>query len=335
MKRKTALITGITGMDGSTLADMLLKKDYNVIGVMRRNATSNLENAKHLENNIDIVEGDITDTSSMLRIIDSTKPHELYHTAAMSHVHTSFEQPLATIDIDTKGLVNILEVCRLVRQQTRILHCSTSEMFGTSPSPQGLETTLTPQSPYAIAKVASHHFVKLYRQAYKMYICAAITFNHEGPRRGPNFVTRKISIGVSKALADRTFKLKLGNLDAKRDWGLSSEYCEGFWLALQQENANDYIFSTGESHSISEFCKEAFSYVGLNWENHVEVHRFYMRPAEVPDLCGDYSKTKELLGWEPKVKFKELVRIMVDADCKLAGLIKEGETAEYLAEKLN
>lgn len=666
MKRKTALITGICGMDGSILAEQLLEKDYNIIGVMRRNATNNLENAEHLKNKIDVIEGDITDMSSMLRIIQQIKPHEIFNLAAMSHVYTSFEQPLATIDINTKGVVNILECVKSLGFSTRIFHASTSEMFGESPAPQNIETILKPQSPYAIAKVASHHFIRLYREAYKIYCCAGITFNHEclfynspvilekngmidicyvgnlvsnkanlnkdistkdyekdnikiwdgkefvqlktvsrkklitldvknrkkqitnsphgivnttpnhnlcnldlekipansvkqgdklahgcfpksfeknnsltedmaklygmlcsnryinthlkftnnnadvqlefarlikkcfcftgilkttrisdfnefttqlsvsgisraecevlrnklydlrtknkkvpsevlnasynikktfiegyylgceqktgnedykyksfktsspllaqgllylfqqvypeqdyclctfeqnekiythvnfnsphknlgnsfkkeinivskiinmnednqhvfdietesgrvcagigsmiignSERRGPKFVTRKISMGVAKCLQDPNYKLKLGNLDAKRDWGYAPEYCRGFYLVLQKEKPNDYIFATGEMHSVKEFCELAFSHVGLNWEDYVEIDRLNLRPQEVNELCGDYSKTKEQLNWEPKIKFEELVKIMVDYDCKLLGV---------------
>jgi GDP-D-mannose dehydratase len=672
LKKKTALITGICGMDGSYIADMLLEKNYNVIGVMRRNATRDLGNAKHLEDKIDIVEGDITDMSSILRIIQSTRPHELYNMAAQSHVHTSFEQPLATLDIDTKGVVNILECIRSLGYSTRLLHASTSELFGSSPPSQDMNTPFMPESPYAIAKLASHHFIRLYRKAYKMYCCAAVTFNHEcffsktpiilrknneidivyinslvsnrkdiihdnsqltknyensnievwdgiefvelkavsrkklktldrenqycqitnapassvfttpnhnlidndnkkrharsftknqtvkignfpkitdykdvsciyakilgllcgdgyvsdkdfrlinnndsiqqdfinslkklycginykiktytsgfngkstrveisglgqnqcslfremiydkktkhkkvpsiilnssieaqksflhgyfladglkagyetyefssfktnspllaqgilllinnvtgqsfnincfeynekiyhqinlhspdnphsfgnhlkiqpnkikkiinreennqhvfdietgsgkimagigipivgnSERRGPNFVTRKISMGVAQCLKDPDFKLKLGNLDAQRDWGYAPDYVRGFWTALQQGIPDDYIFATGEMHSVKEFCEIAFSHVGLNWEDHVEVDRFYMRPSEVDALCGDYSETKEKLGWEPKVKFEELVKKMVDYDCQLLGVKNE------------
>jgi GDPmannose 4,6-dehydratase len=259
----------------------------------------------------------------MLRIIESVKPHEIFNAGAMSHVHTSFEQPLATLNIDTNGLVNILEVVRCLRPQTRILHCSTSELFGMSPPPQNMDTPFMPQSPYAIAKLASHHFVRLYRQAYGMYVCAAVTFNHTGERRGPKFVTRKISMGVARCLKDPTYKLGLGNLEAKRDFGYAKDVVGGFWLALQQENPDDYIFSTNEMHTIREFCEVAFSHVGLNWEDHVVVDRFFMRPAEVPELCGDYSETKRKLGWEPTVRFEELVKIMVDHDCKLLGVEKK------------
>lgn len=327
---KTALITGICGMDGSTLADLLLEKDYRVVGVMRRNATNNLENASHLENLIDIEEGDITDMASMLRIIQRCRPQEIFSAAAQSHVHTSFENPIATLEINTKGVVNILEAVKTLGYSSRILQCSTSEMYGASDPPQTLETIFIPQSPYAIAKIASHHFIQLYRKAYGMYCCAAITFNHEGPRRGPNFVTRKITLGVVECLKNPEYRIKLGNLEAKRDWGYAKEYCEGFWLALQQERPDDYIFATNETHSVKEFVQEAFSYVGLNWEDYVEFDRFMLRPAEVNCLQGDYSLTKEKLGWEPKTKFKELVRLMVNADCRAAGLIGETETAEKI-----
>ena len=320
MKRKTALITGIGGQDASYLAENLLEKGYYVAGIVRRNATGDLENAKYLEDRVDIIEGDVTDMSSMLRIFEMIRPHELYSLAAMSHVHTSFEQPLATLDIDTKGVVNILEVVKCLRPQTRIFHASTSEMFGSSPAPQSLKTALMPQSPYAIAKVASHHFVRLYRESYGMYICAGVTFNHESERRGPNFVTRKISLGVARCLKDKSHKLRLGNLDAKRDWGYAPDFVEGFWMSLQQEEADDYVFATNEMHTVREFCEVAFSHVGLNWQDHVVVDRFCMRPAEVPELCGDYSETKKKLGWEPTIRFEELAKRMVDHDCKLLGV---------------
>lgn len=318
--KKTALITGISGMDGSYLADYLLEKDYRIVGIIRRNATRNLGNASHLENDVDIVEGDVTDMSSMLKIIQLCRPQELYNLAAQSHVHTSFDQPLASLDINTKGLVNILEAIKILGYSTRIFHASTSEMFGSSPPPQDLETTLCPRSPYAISKVASHHFVNLYRSAYKMYVSAGVTFNHEGERRGPLFVTRKISMGVAKCLKDPDFKLKLGNLYAQRDWGYAPDFVRGFYLALQQEIPGDFIFATGETHSVQEFCELAFSHVGLDFQDYVEVDRFLRRPAEVESLCGDYSRAKEILGWEPTVKFEELVKIMVEHDCKLLGV---------------
>lgn len=334
MKKSTALITGITGQDGSLLADFLLEKDYRVVGVMRRNSRMDLGNAKHLENTIEIVEGDITDMSSMVKTIQSFRPHELYHTAAQSHVHTSFEQPIATFEADTVGVLNILEAIKILGYSTRMFNCSTSEMFGKTPPPQGFDAPFEPNSPYAIAKLASHHLVRLYRESYGLYSCSGITFNHEYPgRRGPNFVTRKISMGVAKCLQDPNFRLKLGNIYAKRDWGLASEFVKGFWMALQQEKPNDYIFSTGKTHSVEEFLEIAFSYVGLNWQEYIEINRFFRRPAEVDVLSGDYSRTKELIGWEPKTTFEELVKMMVDEDCRLLGLINNNETAKKLKEK--
>ena len=331
--KKTALITGICGMDGSHLADFLLGKGYRVIGLMRRNATRDLGNAKHLENEVDIVEGDITDMSSVLKVIQLCRPQEIYNLAAQSHVHTSFDQPLATIDINTKGVVNILESVKILGFSTRIFHASTSEMFGSSPPPQDLSTALQPQSPYAIAKVASHHFISLYRSAYKMFCCAGVTFNHESERRGPLFLTRKVTMGVAQCLKNPSFRLRLGNLNAKRDWGYSPDFVRGFYLMLQQPKPDDFVFATNETHSVKEFCEIAFSHVGLNWEDFVEVDRFLMRPAEVDELCGDYCKAKEILRWEPKVKFEELVKIMVDHDCKLLGAHENEEDEEKLGEK--
>lgn len=331
--KKIALITGIGGQASSYLAEFLLEKDYRVVGLMRRNATNNLENASHLENIIEIEEGDVTDMSCMLRLIQRCRPQEIYFCSAMSHVHTSFEQPLTTFDINTKGLVNILESVKTLGYSSRLFHCSTSEQFGDAKAPQNTETIFKPKSPYAISKIASHHFVELYREAYKMYCVNGIMFNYESPRRGPKFVTRKITIGVARCLQDINYKLKLGNIHARRDWGYCPDYVEGFWLALQQETPKDYIFATGETHSVEEFLEEAFTYVGLDWKNYVEIERFLYRPLEVPELCGDASKTKEMLGWEPKIKFKELVRIMVDADCRQIGLIRHNETAENLANR--
>lgn len=323
MRRKSALITGVAGMDGSHLAEYLLEHDYHVYGVIKRNATRNLENAAHLENDIDIIEGDVTDMASMLRIIQACRPHELYNLAAQSHVHTSFEQPLASMDITANGIVNILEAVKALGYSTRIFHASTSEMFGSSPAPQDMETRFEPQSPYAIAKLAAHHFVKLYRKSYKMHASTGITFNHEGPRRGPLFVTRKITMGVAQCLKDPTFRLQLGNVHAKRDWGFAPDFVKGFHMAMQPEFGGDYIFATGETHSVQEFCEKAFGHVGLNWEDYVEFDRFLMRPAEVDELRGDFSKTTEKLGWKPEVTFDKLVEIMVDHDCALLGVGKE------------
>ncbi|MHA2218976.1 MAG: GDP-mannose 4,6-dehydratase [Candidatus Hodarchaeales archaeon] len=318
--KKTALITGICGQDGSYLAEFLLERGYRVVGLIRRNATRNLENAEHLEDEIEIEEGDITDFSSVSKIIQKCRPQEIFNLAAMSHVHTSFDQSIATFNINTLGIINILEVVKLLGYSSRIFQASTSEMWGSSPPPQNEETIFRPRSPYAIAKLAGHEMVKLYRDAYKMYCCSGITVNHESTRRGSMFVTRKISMGVAKCLKDPSYKLKLGNLNAKRDWGFAPDYVRGFWLQLQQEDPDDFVFATGEMHSVKEFCQEAFKHVGLDWKDHVEVDRFFMRPAEVEELCGDYTKAKTILKWEPKVKFHDLVKIMVNYDCELLGL---------------
>lgn len=328
MKKKTALITGICGQAGSYMADLLLEKGYRVFGVMRRNATGDLANASHLEGDVDIIEGDITDFSSVFKIIQQTRPHELFSLGAQSHVHTSFQTPVSTFEINTTGPVNILESVRLLGFPTRIYQASTSELWGSSPPPQNEETIMKPQSPYAVAKLAAHWMCNIYRKAYKMYIVCGITHNFESPRRGSKFVTRKITLGVANVLKDPNFKLKLGNLKAKRDWSYCPEMCVGWWKSLQQESPDDYVFASGEMHSVQEFCEEAFGYVGLDWENHVEIDRFFMRPIDVEELCGDYSKARERLGWEPKVKFSQLVRIMVDSDCRLLGLIDAHRTAK-------
>lgn len=318
--KKTALITGGNGQSGPYLAEFLLGKGYRVVCMVRRNATAEYKNIEYLSDEVEIVEGDLTDMVSIMKIIQSVRPHEAYNTAAQSHVHTSFEQPVAAVNINMIGPLNVFEAVKTLGYSTRIYQASTSELWGSSPPPQCEETIMQPQSPYAVAKLGAHWLGKIYRQGYGMYIVNGITHNFESPKRGPLFVTRKISLGVAKALQDPTFKLQLGNLDAQRDWSFCGDMVKGWWLALQQEEADDYVFASGEMHSIREFLEEAFGYVGLNWEDHVEVNRFYMRPLEVEALCGDATKAKEVLGWTPEVSFKELVHMMVEADCKEAGI---------------
>jgi len=321
MTRKVALVTGVGGQDGSYMAEFLLKKGYEVVGVIRRNAIRSLGNAAHLENDIDIEEGDITDATSMFRIIQRSKPHEIYNLAAMSHVGTSFEQPIATLNINTMGVFNILEAVKTLGYSTRIFQASTSELWGDSPPPQDEETVMRPRSPYAIAKLASHWAVRMYRDAYKMYCCAGITHNHESVRRGPLFVTRKISLGVANVLKNPDYRIKLGNIDAARDWGFAPDFVEGFWMTLQQSKPDDFVFATGEMHTVGEFIEKAFAYVGIeDWSTYIEIDRFMMRPLEVESLCGNPSRAKAVLGWEPKVKFEQLVKIMVEHDCKLLGV---------------
>jgi GDPmannose 4,6-dehydratase len=319
--KKVVLITGCAGQDGSHLADLLLEKEYWVIGMIRRNATRSLGNIAHLENSIDIEEGDITDAAFVSRTIQRSRPHEIYNLAAMSHVGTSFEQPLATLNIDALGVVNILEAVKTLAHSIRIYHASTSELWGDSPPPQNEETMMRPRSPYAISKLAAHWFIRMYREAYGIYCCSGITHNHEGPRRGPQFVTRKISMGVAKVLADPSHRIKLGNIDAARDWGYAPDFVEGFWRCLQQPKPDDYVFATGEMHTVGEFAEKAFARAGIeDWGTYIEIDRFMMRPLEVESLCGDPSKAKAVLGWEPKVKFGRLVDIMVEHDCRLLGV---------------
>lgn len=337
MKKKCALITGIGGQDGSYLADYLLEKDYYIYGLIRRNATRDLGNAKHLEfnSNLDIVEGDITDMSSVIRIIQRTRPHEIYSLAAMSHVHTSFEQPIATIFIDLLGPVYILESVKTLGYTSRIFQASTSELWGETPPPQNEQSRMRPCSPYAIAKMGAHEMIKLYREAYNIYACCGITNNHESNRRGQLFVTRKISMAVANIVAGNQNKIILGNITAKRDWGWAPEYVKAFHLMLQQSKPNDYVIATGEMYSVEDFIREAFSYVDINdWEKYVEFDRFLLRPSEVEELQGDPSLIKEKLGWEAKVKFKEIVRRMVKYDLELVGVditkfdkLKESEDA--------
>lgn len=319
--RKVALVTGVAGQDGSWMAEFLLEKGYHVIGLIRRNATRSLGNAAHLEKDIDIEEGDITDASSMFRIVQRCRPHEIYNLAAQSHVGTSFEQPIATVNIDTLGVVNILEAVKTLSFSCRIFQASTSELWGDSPPPQNEETVMRPRSPYAIAKLASHWFIRMYRDAYKIYCCAGITHNHESERRGPLFVTRKISMGVAQILKDPSHRIRLGNIDAARDWGYAPDFVKGFWLCLQQPKPDDYVFATNEMHTVGEFVEKAFAVAGIeDWGSYIEIDRFMMRPLEVESLCGDPSKAKAALGWEPTVKFERLVKIMVEHDCKLLGV---------------
>ncbi len=315
---KTALITGFAGMDGSHLGDLLLEKGYRVVGMVRRNATRSLGNAAHLEGRVEIVEGDVTDLASVMSIIRAVEPDEIYNLAAMSHVHTSFGQPVATFAIDTIGVVNVLEAVRMLGIPARIFQASTSELWGDSPPPQTEATEMRPRSPYAIAKLAAHWMVRLYREAYGMWCAAGITHNHESERRGPLFVTRKISMGVARCLVDPSHRIRIGNLDAKRDWGYAPDYVRGFWMMLQRDQPDDFLFGTNEMHTVREFIEEAFSHAGAgDWRDRVVVDSAFRRPAEVDALQGDCRKAREVLGWEPKVKFRDLVHRMVDHDIAL------------------
>jgi GDPmannose 4,6-dehydratase len=318
-----AIVSGLTGMDGSYLADLLIEKGYKVYGIVRRSSRGNdLGCSKHLANNpnLEVVEGDITDLSSLARIVALVHPALYFNCAAQSHVQISFNEPVHTAMATGIGCLNGLEAIRLSGVHTRFLQCSSSELYGgVSPEPANEETPFHPRSPYACAKLFAHSSVVLYREAYNFFACTTICFNHEGPRRGPAFVTRKITLAVARIKHGFQKELFLGNLDAKRDWGSSKDYTEGMYLALTYKEPTDFVLATGETHSVREFCEAAFSHVGLDYKDYVKVDPKFYRPAEVNVLLGDASKAKKLLGWEPKTKFAELAREMVDNDMQLVG----------------
>ncbi len=323
---KKALITGITGQDGSYLAELLLSKGYEVYGLIRRSSNFNTQRIDHIYQDphqkgakLHLVYGDLSDASALQGIISDIKPDEVYNLGAQSHVRVSFDVPEYTADIVGTGTVRLLEAIRKSDRKIRFYQASSSEMFGKVQAiPQTEETPFYPRSPYACAKLYSHWITKNYRESYDMFACSGILFNHESPRRGETFVTRKITQAVAHIKAGLQDKLYLGNLDAKRDWGYAKEYVEAMWLMLQQDTPDDYVIATNETHTIREFLEEAFTHVGLKWEDYVETDPRYFRPAEVELLIGDPSKAKKQLGWAPKTTFKELVKIMVDAD--IAGL---------------
>lgn len=320
---KHALITGITGQDGSYLAEFLLKKGYEVHGLIRRASTFNTERIDHLytdphdpKTKIYLHYGDLSDSGQLTNLIYNVQPEEIYHLGAQSHVRVSFDMPEYTGDITGIGTTRVLEAIRRSGIGTKFYQASSSEMFGDSPPPQNENTPFRPRSPYAAAKVYAFWMVTNYRDAYKLFACNGILFNHESPRRGETFVTRKITRALAKIKLGFERKLYLGNLSAKRDWGFAGDYVEAMWLMLQQDESEDYVVATGESHSVEEFLEEAFSYQGLDWKDYVEIDPRYFRPTEVGYLQGDASKARKKLGWQPKVHFKELVKLMVDADLK-------------------
>jgi len=322
---KIALITGITGQDGSYLAHHLLQKDYKVVGLYRRTSTNNFERIKEIVDHPNLVmeEFDITDPSDCSNILEKYQPHELYNLAAQSHVGTSFKQPSTTFEIDTIGVINLLESITNRSPATRFYQASTSEMFGRNYSVKNDEkyqdenTPFLPQSPYAVAKLASHRLVQIYRDAYSMYACSGILFNHESPRRGENFVTRKITKYIGRlvnGLVESNEKLKLGNIDASRDWGHANDYVEAMHLMLQQSLPDDFVISSGQTHSVKSFLAKAFSLVNLDWNDYVVIDPSLYRPCEVEFLKGDCSKAKSLLGWNTKISFDDLVKDMVLSD---------------------
>lgn len=322
---KTAIITGITGQDGSYLAQYLLQNSYRVVGLYRRSSTNSFERLQSIINNSNLImeEFDITDPSDCSNILEKYQPHELYNLAAQSHVGTSFKQPSTTFEIDTIGVINLLESISNRSPSTRFYQASTSEMFGKNYSIkndikyQDENTPFLPQSPYAVAKLASHRLVQIYREAYGLYACSGILFNHESPRRGENFVTRKITNYIGKlvnGLIEPSTKLKLGNIDASRDWGHAEDYVQAMFLMLQQDTADDFVISTGQTHTVRSFLTKAFNLVNLDWNNYVVIDPALYRPCEVEFLQGDCSKAKQYLGWSIKVSFDDLVKDMVLSD---------------------
>lgn len=316
---KRALITGITGMDGSHMADFLLAKGYEVFGIERRSSVKNHSNINHIKDKITLLNGDLTDQNSLLRALKSSEPDEVYNLAAQSFVGESWNSPEYTSDVTGLGVLRMLEAIREYKSPVRFYQASSSEMFGKMvENPANENTPFYPRSPYGVAKLYGHWITKNYRESYGMFNCSGILFNHESERRGIEFVTRKISMGVAKIYVNLEDKIVLGNLEAKRDWGYSPDYVEAMWLMLQQEEPDDYVVATNETRSVRDFIDDAFSIIGVSdWSQYVEQDERFMRPAEVDVLRGDYSKAEEKLGWKPKRKFMALVRKMVEHDIKL------------------
>jgi GDPmannose 4,6-dehydratase len=318
LSAKKALITGITGQDGSYLAELLLEKGYEVHGLVRRSSSFNTWRIDHVRDRLRLHYGDLVDQNSLVRTLEAIAPDEAYNLAAQSHVKVSFEMPEYTANVTAIGVMRLLDAVREAGLQTRVYQAGSSEMFGlVQENPQSERTPFHPRSPYGVSKVFGHWIAVNYREGYAMHVSNGILFNHESPRRGENFVTRKITLGVAAIKNGKAKELRLGNLDARRDWGFAKDFVEAMWLMLQQERPDDYVVATGETHSVREFCEEAFGHVGLDWKDFVKVDPKYFRPAEVDVLLGDARKAKSKLGWQPKVTFKELVRLMVEAD--LAG----------------
>ena len=312
---KRALVTGITGQDGSYLAELLIEKGYEVWGVVRRASTENATRIAHLRDRLTLVQADLLDQRSLIDAVERAQPDEVYNLAAMTFVPTSWQQPVLTAEFDALGVVRILEAIRQVRPTARFYQASSSEMFGrVREVPQSEATPFYPRSPYGVAKVYGHHITVNYRESYGLFACSGILFNHESPRRGKEFVTRKVTDGVARIHLGLQPELRLGNLEARRDWGFAGDYVEAMWLMLQQAEPDDYVVATGESHTVAELAELAFRHVGLDWKQHVQEDPSLKRPAEVDLLVGDATKARAKLGWKPRVSFAELVGMMVDAD---------------------
>lgn len=315
MSKPVALVTGITGQDGSYLAEFLLARGYHVVGMVRRSSTENFERIDHLRGKIELRQGDLLDQLSVIGVIRDTKPKEIYNLAAQSFVPTSWDQPVLTGEFTALGVTRMLEAVRLVDKSIRFYQASSSEMYGqVRETPQTELTPFHPRSPYGVAKCYGHYITVNYRESYDMFAVSGILFNHESPRRGLEFVTRKITDGVAQIVTGKAKDLRLGNMDAKRDWGFAGDYVKAMWLMLQQQTPDDYVVSTGETHSVREFVEIAFSHVNLDWKKYVVTDQRFMRPAEVDLLVGDATKAATKLDWRPEVNFEGLVKMMVDAD---------------------
>jgi len=322
---KKAFITGITGQDGSYLAELLLSKGYEIHGLIRRSSTFNTDRIDHLYQDLHDLEarmylhyGDLSVSGQLMDLLHDIRPDEVYHLGAQSHVRVSFDMPEYTGDVTGLGTLRLLEAIRKTGIKTRFYQASSSEMFGAAPPPQSEETPFEPQSPYAAAKVYAYYIVKNYRKAYNIYACNGILFNHEAPRRGETFVTRKITRAATRIKLGLQEKLYLGNLEAKRDWGFAGDFVEAMWLMLQQDEPDDFVIATGETHSVREFAEKVFEKLDLDYKEYVAIDQRYFRPAEVDVLLGDASKARKKLGWEPKVKFDQLIDMMIEADMELA-----------------
>ncbi|MDD5450238.1 MAG: GDP-mannose 4,6-dehydratase, partial [Candidatus Omnitrophica bacterium] len=337
---KRALITGITGQDGSYLAELLLSRGYEVHGIIRRSSTFNTARIDHIYSDPHLPDtrlflhyGDLSDSEQVYNIVHNIKPDEVYHLGAQSHVRVSFDMPENTGNITALGTTRVLEAIRRSGRRIRFYEASSSEMFGLASPPQNEKSVLAPRSPYACSKAYAYWMTKNYREAYHMFACNGILFNHESPRRGETFVMRKITRSIAAILSKKQNILYLGNLKAKRDWGFAPEYVEEMWNMLQQASPDDYALGTGESHSVEELVKTAFSYAGLNWKKHVRIDRRYFRPNEVRELVANPAKAKKKLGWRPKITFDALVKIIIDADMRAAGLKPMGEGDKILRDR--
>ncbi len=333
---KKALITGITGQDGSYLTELLLAKSYRVFGIIRRSSSFNTGRIDHIyqdphdpDPKLKLVFGDLNDASSLNKIIRTVQPDEIYHLGAQSHVRVSFDVPEYTGEITGLGTVRLLEAIRETGVTTRFYNASSSEMFGSTPPPQNEQTPFHPRSPYAAAKVYAHWMTVNYRDGYGLFACNGILFNHESPRRGETFVTRKITRAAARIKLGLQTKLFLGNLDARRDWGYAGDYVEAMWTMMQQDKADDYVIATGETHSVREFLDEAFGHLSLDWKEYVEIDPRYCRPTEVDALLGDSSKARKAFGWKPKVRFQDLARMMVDSDLELESGLLDRRTRNH------